>query len=226
MATYKYELAIVCMFRDSGFYLKEWIAFHRLVGVQHFYLCNNGSTDEYLHILQPYIDAGIVELSHDPREAKSVDDFERTIHRPFFSSTIRKVRGIVHWLACIDSDEFLIPSVGTDLLSVLNQDKYKDYGGISVNWQCYGTKGIRRIAPGQLLVDKLDWKSVKDDGINRHLKVVVQPHRTLSWDIHYASFTPPYRSTTAGVPRIVPVRTSVLSLTSLNSVSTTIVVAI
>lgn len=39
----QYELAICAIFQDEAAYLKEWIEFHKLVGVQHFYLYNHAS---------------------------------------------------------------------------------------------------------------------------------------------------------------------------------------
>src|SRR5215204_456630 len=56
------RIAIATMFQNEAPYLKEWIEYHRLVGVKHFYLWNNQSEDDYLSVLQPYIDKGIVEL--------------------------------------------------------------------------------------------------------------------------------------------------------------------
>ncbi len=59
-------LAVAAIFRNEAPYLAEWIEFHRLVGVEKFYLFNNLSADEYLTVLQPYIDDDIVELIEWP----------------------------------------------------------------------------------------------------------------------------------------------------------------
>ena len=52
-----WDLAIATMFQDEARWLKEWLEYHLLVGVQHFYLYNNLSSDNYQDVLQPYIDA-------------------------------------------------------------------------------------------------------------------------------------------------------------------------
>lgn len=39
-------LSIGAIFKDEAPYLAEWIEFHRLVGVEHFFLYDNLSTDE------------------------------------------------------------------------------------------------------------------------------------------------------------------------------------
>src|SRR4051812_43400023 len=64
----KYKLVACAIFQNETFFLREWIEYHRIVGVEHFYLYNNLSTDNYLEILQPYIAEGIVELFDWPVE--------------------------------------------------------------------------------------------------------------------------------------------------------------
>ncbi len=58
---FPYELSICAIFRDEAPYLKEWLELHKLIGVERFYLFNNGSTDDYLTVLQAYIDQNEVE---------------------------------------------------------------------------------------------------------------------------------------------------------------------
>jgi len=56
------KVSIVSIFRDESKYLKEWIEFHLLVGVDKFYLVNNNSIDNFNEVLSPYILSGVVEL--------------------------------------------------------------------------------------------------------------------------------------------------------------------
>ena len=42
-----YELGIVAIFRNEAKNLREWIEYHRLAGVEHFWLYNHGSTDNW-----------------------------------------------------------------------------------------------------------------------------------------------------------------------------------
>ena len=59
---YKYQLALCAIFKNEAPYLKEWIEFHKLVGVEHFYLYNNESDDNYLEVLKPYLETNQVDL--------------------------------------------------------------------------------------------------------------------------------------------------------------------
>ena len=41
----KYYFSICAIFKDESLSIKEWIEYHKLIGVEHFYLYNNNSTD-------------------------------------------------------------------------------------------------------------------------------------------------------------------------------------
>lgn len=51
----QYKVSVCAIFKNEAPYLKEWIEFNRIVGVEHFYLYNNNSEDNYEEIIAPYI---------------------------------------------------------------------------------------------------------------------------------------------------------------------------
>ena len=53
-------LAVCAIYRDEAPFLREWIEFHRLVGVDRFFLYDNGSVDDGRSVLAPYEDEGLV----------------------------------------------------------------------------------------------------------------------------------------------------------------------
>ena len=55
-------LSICAIYRDEAPYLREWIEFHRLVGVERFFLYDNVSEDDHLEVLAPYLEDGIVTV--------------------------------------------------------------------------------------------------------------------------------------------------------------------
>ena len=55
-------MGIATMFYNEAPYLKEWIEYHRLAGVDHFWMYNNNSTDHWQEVLQPYIAEKLVEV--------------------------------------------------------------------------------------------------------------------------------------------------------------------
>jgi hypothetical protein len=169
----KYELVICALFRDEAFFLKEWLEFHKLMGVQHFYLYNNLSQDEYIEILMPYILAGEVELFDWPVETYQQLDYLNFVQLPIYNHALKIAQKTAHWAAFIDLDEFLFPVKSSDLVSFL-QD-YRAFAGLVVNWQAYGTGGIDSLSPQGLITENLVWKAPTYFQGNHMIKSIVQP---------------------------------------------------
>lgn len=169
---HQYKLAICAIFRNEASYLKEWIEFHKLVGVEHFYLYNNLSTDNYLEVLQPYVESGEIDLIEWPFESSDVKNWN-VIQSHAYEDALKHALYKVKWLAILDTDEFLIPVEDDSIVEVLK--KYDTYGGVSVNWQMYGTSHVEKIEPGQLMVELLTLKAPKDYTENQFVKSIVHP---------------------------------------------------
>jgi glycosyltransferase involved in cell wall biosynthesis len=57
-----YSLAVGAIFKNESHCLKEWLEHYILHGAEHFFLVDDGSTDQSCDILQEYVDRGIVTL--------------------------------------------------------------------------------------------------------------------------------------------------------------------
>lgn len=172
--SYKHELSICTIFQNEADYLREWIEFHKLVGVQHFYLYNNLSNDNYKEVLQPYIDAGEVDLIDWDKASTNLSNWN-TIQCNAYSHAIKSTADQTKWLAILDTDEFLFP-VEVDQLTEFLKD-YENYGGLCVNWQLYGTSKVSEILYGDLLIEKLTFKAPTKYVLNEIIKSIVRPDR-------------------------------------------------
>jgi len=56
--SYKYQLSITAIAKNESAYISEWLAFHKLIGIEKVFLYDNDSTDNMRDILQPYIADG------------------------------------------------------------------------------------------------------------------------------------------------------------------------
>jgi hypothetical protein len=195
---YKHTIAIACLFRNSAFFLREWIEHHLLRGVTYFWLGNHLSTDNYLEVIQPYIDAGVVNLDQITTQISGNEPgaFEPEVHVPFFQSAVRRAKGVAKWVALLDSDEFLVPVQHMTLLEILNQPKYETYGTLLVNWQVYGTSGIYKLGENQSIMENLVCKAPAQATINTHVKSIVRPERVsyTSCDVHVIECLPPFKT--------------------------------
>lgn len=173
--TYRYELSIGAIFRDESPYLKEWIEFHKLVGVQHFYLFNNRSTDEYKSVLEPYIANGEVELFDWPYEASSWENWLYEVQASAYEACITFARGHSKWLAIIDIDEFLTPIRSDNVIDILKD--YEIYGGVGFNWKLFGNSGLLDLESNKLMIESLNMTAVHDRTTHFGIKSIVQPER-------------------------------------------------
>mgnify|MGYP002522247983 CR=1 FL=1 len=46
--TKKYRISICGIFKNESRFLKEWMEYYVMIGVDHFYMYNNNSEDDYL----------------------------------------------------------------------------------------------------------------------------------------------------------------------------------
>jgi hypothetical protein len=165
-------LAVGCTFRDELPYLREWIEYHRLVGVERFYMyCDDDSPDAALRLLKPYIDMGLVVMAPFVAEGAQFVGLQATIYGGFVQMAANEVR----WLACIDVDEFLLPVQADNVPEVLAP--YERYAALAVNWACFGSSGLR-VAPG-LQTEMLRMRMHDDREENRGFKSIVDPARVV-----------------------------------------------
>ena len=128
----KYNVAICAIFKNEGPYLREWIEFNHIVGVEHFYMYNNNSEDDYLSILEPYIASGLVTLVDWPHNQKQMESYMDCIER-FASET--------KWLGFIDIDEFIVPKSTDNIYDFLKPFE-KNRGSVDIYWRLYGSSGL------------------------------------------------------------------------------------
>ena len=135
---FSYELVVASMFHNEGYYLKEWIEYHRLVGVDHFWLYNDRSSDHWEEVLQPYIKEGLVEVFDWP--IPKPESYTNTQIQAFQDALTRGL-GTTKWLTFIDIDEFLLPMKDANVLDCL-ENHFQDAHAVYVNWRCFGSGGI------------------------------------------------------------------------------------
>ena len=127
----KYVVSICAIFKNESDFLKEWIDFHSMQGVDHFYLYNNSSSDGYLEVLTPYIESGLVTLNDWPyaqAQIKAYNDF------------YDKYRNETQWALFLDIDEFVCPKIEIDIPSWIKRHDTQPV--ILVYWKMFGTSGL------------------------------------------------------------------------------------
>lgn len=188
--SYQYDLSICTIFRDEAKFLKEWIEYHRMIGVQHFYLCSHNSIDNYKEVLDKYIKNGIVELK-EINDMPNADllQFCLKIQVGWYNECIIKAKQESKWISFIDADEFLYLSKGKSLVKFLKG--YENFGGIGVNWFFFGTSN-KTLKPKQLMIEELT-SCFNPTNNSSFIKCIIQPKYSLKFTSpHHVEFIPEY----------------------------------
>lgn len=167
-------LSIGAVFRLENSWLEEWIVYHRLLGVERFYLY---SDDRDTHVceklLEPYIATKIVDLRLI-KDMNWLGAGENAWHqKDAYKEIIRESAGKTHWLALIDLDEFLLPRRCDDLRVLLQE--YERYSGLAVHWNIFGTSGHITRPPSQ--INHLLHRAENGWYRNQMIKSIVRPDK-------------------------------------------------
>ena len=112
-----FNIAIAAIFKGEDQYLKEWIEFHLITGVEHFFLYDNGDCESSRNILKPYIEKGIVTYIPFPefpekilRSSYGKENFSKlSMQNLAMGDCVINYSRHFNWLVKIDIDEFLYP---------------------------------------------------------------------------------------------------------------------
>jgi hypothetical protein len=163
-------LSICAIFKDEAPYLPEWIEFHRLVGVERFFLYDNLSVDSGREVLEPWVRANVVSISDCSTPlAQGGQGWA-------YADALERARGRTRWLAFIDLDEFLFSPGPTPLPDLLKE--YEEHPGVVVNWQVYGSSG-HTAKPAGLVIENFVRRARTQWVRNRRIKSIVDPTRTV-----------------------------------------------
>ncbi len=168
-------LSVCLLYKNHAPYLREWIEFHRLVGVDRFFLYDNESSDEHEEVLSPYVERGIVELQTWPSPPPS-RRMQYWGLRAAFNDCVARHLDDSRWIAFIDIDEFLFSPTGRQLTDVLKG--FEQFSGVEVSSLEFGPSG-HETKPAGLVIEsylrRRSYTSPEDDV--EQVKSIVDPTR-------------------------------------------------
>jgi len=125
-----YFLSVISIFKNEATIIKEWIRHYIEEGVEHFYLIENGSSDDFESQIEEYKDK--ITLFRDSAEGIQVTGYDKYMI-PKFEET--------EWLILCDLDEFIwAPDKNNTIASVL-RSLDDNVGAIKIPWIMYGSSG-------------------------------------------------------------------------------------
>lgn len=124
-----YFLSIVAVFKNEAMGMEEWLNHYIMQGVEHFYLIDNGSTDNYKEIFSKF--NNITCIVNPKKHCQ-------TKHYNKYLSTVKKY---AEWVAVVDLDEFVYARKGFNKIKDFLLTVNDDVGCISLAWKMFGSNG-------------------------------------------------------------------------------------
>lgn len=143
--TKKYPVVLVSIFKNEAKYMKEWIEYYKLIGVDHFFLYNNNSEDDYIEVLKKYVEDGSVTLIEWPQIPGQLSAYKNWYDN---------YRSECGYAAFIDLDELICPIYDSNIKIWLN--RYKKYPSIKMDWLMFGTNSQISHDVNRLVIDQYD----------------------------------------------------------------------
>lgn len=186
----KYELSVCAIVKNESRYLKEWIEYHRLIGVSHFYLYDTASVDFPKRILRKYISEKLVTLVPWPDVSQTLGEKETHIwslgiQTIAYQHAIQLKQKETKWLIILDVDEFLIPT-GGDIQAVLKE--YDKFPGMLIQSDYFDASFKNELPKNKLVIQSFEMIEPPIQNIQKSVeKTIFNPKRIqqFSW--------PPFR---------------------------------
>jgi hypothetical protein len=200
------DVVVVGIAKNEADYLLEWIAYHRLIGVDHFVIYDNDSTDGSAAMLSALARHGIVTVVPWP----SVDEYAGFAGQrigpqiPAYSHGLDHVRAAKRWrwVGVLDLDEFVIIEPAQTLSDFLKP--YATQGAVGLNWRMFGSSHLQARRPG-LMIKNLTWRASDDFTVHRHVKSFALIEAVKQLGIHIPEMLPGYELVDTSGERIDPV---------------------
>ena len=160
------SIAMVAIVKNEASYIVEWLEYHRIIGVDHFYIFDNGSEDNLKEKLKKYIDEGLVTYIFFPG---------KNMQERAYLDAVEKTKGKFEWLLTLDIDEFLEPMKNISLKYWLNRLN-KNISQVEFGWMIYGSSGLKHREKG-LVIER--FKRHAKYSVVSEYKPIVRPEKVI-----------------------------------------------
>ena len=157
-------LTLGAVIRNQEHYVKEWLAFHHLVGVERFVIV--------LHKCVDRTEERIRELPfQDQIHIHRIVNDEQFVQLGTYQWIIRNYGHFTKWLMFIDSDEFFFGTREDDLRVILTD--YEQHGGLIAYWHEFGSNG-HVVKPNGLSIEAFTKRAPDRHSPHYSFKSVIQ----------------------------------------------------
>jgi hypothetical protein len=132
----EFKLVIVGIFKNEAHIMQEWLTHYLNQGVEHFYLIDNGSTDNW----QSEIEGFPVTIKSD-----SEKNAQYKLYNKYFLEVVKKKS---EWMMVVDLDEFLYARNKFKSIPEYLKSLDKEITSVRVPWKIFGSNGHEKQPDG------------------------------------------------------------------------------
>lgn len=173
---FKYYSALCLLIKNENRYLLEWLDHHNEIGIEHFYIYDNGSTVPVLETIKEYKDGYYLEKT---TIIKWVGTFKHMQHQ-CYEHCLLHFGNESRWIGFVDTDEFMTTD---ENINELLKD-YEDDFCLWVPWEMYNSNGH---IEDPHLPQKEAYVQTIQNPFGLYGKVFLQPFRTKKMYVHLAT---------------------------------------
>lgn len=166
-------LGMLAIIKNEGMVIKEWIEHYIWQGVDHFYIIDNGSTDNTKEILAEYIKSGIVSYFVFGGRHMQAESYNQI----FYSFAQQQCK----WLIICDADEYIYNTRrGGSIKGYLNTLDYNRISHVALQWKMFGSSGYETQPVDKIRTSFL-WRQ---SAIHPNTKMIVNTSLTGRLHVH------------------------------------------
>ena len=173
------DLALVTTARNEGLYLLEWLAYHRALGVERFFIYTNDNDDGSDDLLDALVQAGIICLLRNTTTPGVSPQYKAYGHAFQMLPELVDYR----WAGVIDIDEFIVLDASryrTIGAFIAEQDTRKA-DAIALSWMMFGANDHTARPPGPVTRRF----TTREPAANVHVKSICRPQLFIHSHAHY-----------------------------------------
>lgn len=159
--------SIGAIFKNEHPFILEWLAYHRCLGINTFYIADNISSDGSSELLTALDTIGLIKRLPYPTQPNTPPQLGA--YREILNNA-----NADEWIAFIDADEFLSPQDYEDGLTLIKPllDN-PEIGAISINWAVYGSS-YSILPSNDLVIERFTHRAAEYHAVNKHYKSLVR----------------------------------------------------
>ena len=159
-----YDFAVVAVMKNYAPYVKEWLNYHLLAGVDHFYIYDNESSDNLKEVLKPYVDVGTVTLYSG--KTSQLEAYNNALQNKF----------ACRYMAFIDVDEFIFPKAKPTLPETVDEILKTNSmaATLGVNSLIFGSNGQEKADYSRGVLDRF---TARGKNVDNRIKTIANPRR-------------------------------------------------